>query len=104
MIIAIYNDRICRSCGIKFQGGPRAWYCPECRKNRQKEQAAKYRQAPSKRKLGSIDVCENCGEKYIVASGLQKYCEKCSAELHKKMDAERKLEYYRENKKAINSK
>lgn len=30
--------RVCRQCGIEFMGGPRAWYCPTCRIERQREQ------------------------------------------------------------------
>ena len=26
----VIKDRVCRQCGAVFQGGPRAWYCPEC--------------------------------------------------------------------------
>lgn len=34
--MAIY-DRTCIRCSRSFQGGPRAWYCPDCRKERQRE-------------------------------------------------------------------
>jgi rubrerythrin len=27
----VIRTRTCRQCGKEFQGGPRAWYCPECR-------------------------------------------------------------------------
>jgi len=91
--MAIY-DRICRTCGTNFKGGPRAWYCPDCRHEREKERARKYKQGPAKRPIGSIDICENCGEEYKVASGLQKYCPKCQPAMHKKVDNEQGTEYY----------
>lgn len=28
--------RICKECGKSFPGGPRAWYCPDCRRERKK--------------------------------------------------------------------
>ena len=34
--------RTCRQCGRTFWGGPRAWYCPECRKERQAAQQQAY--------------------------------------------------------------
>ena len=36
--------RICRTCGTSFLGGPRAFYCPECREERKKEQSKKYKE------------------------------------------------------------
>lgn len=101
--MAIYN-RVCQTCGITFKGGPRAWYCPECRKEREKERAAKYRKAPAKRPIGSTDICNNCGENYIVAAGIQKYCNKCKNEMYKKLDREQGLDYYKKNKDTINPK
>ena len=35
--MAIYI-RECIQCGAAFKGGPRAWYCPECREERQRAQ------------------------------------------------------------------
>lgn len=99
--MAIY-DRICRTCGVSFKGGPRAWYCPDCRKERQRERSAKYRKSTPKRSLGSKDICQNCGEEYTVEGGLQKYCPKCQDIMHKKLDTEQSLEYYRKNKEIIN--
>lgn len=32
-------DRVCRECDRHFQGGPRAYYCPDCRVERQREQS-----------------------------------------------------------------
>lgn len=98
--MAIY-ERICRECGVTFQGGPRAWYCPECRKRRERERARKRSKDPA-RKLGSTDLCENCGAEYIVQSGLQKYCKKCKPIMHKALDRRQSLDYYNTHKDDIN--
>lgn len=94
--MAIYDNRICCVCGRTFSGGPRSWYCPECREDRRREREKKYRSGPAKRPLGSYDICENCGEQYIVASGLQKYCPACQQKMHKKIDNEQGIAYYHE--------
>lgn len=97
--------RDCQMCGAAFKGGPRAWYCPDCRQARKimqkREQNAK-QAAGTTRKLGSTDHCENCGKPYTVNSGLQKYCPNCKDEMHKKIQREQSLEYYYENKEEIN--
>ncbi len=94
--MAIYDNRVCRECGITFSGGPRAWYCPECRAERQRRRQRIYKAEHSKRPLGSTDLCENCGAEYIVESGMQKYCPKCQPIMHKKLDNEQGKKYYRE--------
>lgn len=91
--MAIY-DRECRVCGKSFKGGPRAWYCPECRKERGRERSAKYRKNGYNRQIGSVDVCKNCGKEYVINSGLQKYCPDCQEEMHKKLDNEQGTKYY----------
>lgn len=101
--MAIY-DRECRYCGITFKGGPRAWYCPECRRLREAERAKKYRNDGFQRHLGDIDICKNCGKKYIVQSGPQKYCPDCKIEMERKLGAKQSLEYYNKNKDEINPK
>ena len=99
--MAIYK-RVCRECGREFEGGPRAWYCPECRYYRARERAAKYRKNHFKRKIGSKDVCERCGKEYTVNSGLQRYCPKCAPIVAKETDRRLSLEYYSKNKEKIN--
>lgn len=94
--MAIYDNRVCRGCGITFSGGPRAWYCPDCREERRRARERVYNTHPSKRPLGSTDICECCGAEYIVASGLQKYCPKCQPTMHKKIDNEQGIKYYHE--------
>lgn len=102
--MAIYI-RECHMCGAAFKGGPRAWYCPDCRQERKimqkREQNAK-QAAGTTRKLGSTDLCKNCNEPYIVTGSLQKYCPKCKDQMAKKVDREQSLAYYHENKDVIN--
>ena len=99
------RDRQCKTCGITFKGGPRAWYCPSCREERRKEQSRRGKQKERDgltRKIGSVDKCEICGNDYIVAGGLQRMCEVCKPEQYAKIDAEMSLKYYHENKENIN--
>ena len=99
--MAIY-DRICQTCGASFKGGPRAWYCPNCRKSRGKERAKRYREEGFSRHIGDIDICANCGGEYIIAGGLQRYCEKCQKEMHMQVDRQQSLAYYAEHREEIN--
>lgn len=102
--MAIYNNRVCKNCGVTFSGGPRAWYCPECRHKRALERSKAYRNNGYQRHIGDIDICKNCGKKYIIQSGLQKYCPDCQSEMHRKADVEKSLKYYGANKDKINLK
>ena len=102
--MAIYI-RECIQCGAAFKGGPRAWYCPVCREERQRAQQreAKRRKKEGKvRSIGSTDICQRCGKPYTVDSGLQKYCPDCREEAMKELDRTQSLEYYHENKEQIN--
>lgn len=99
----VVKDRICKQCGKTFPGGPRAWYCPECRSERKKQQAAIRRQRPGpNRPLGSIDHCVVCGKEYVVKGGMQKYCEDCAKSAVAEKDRAAGIAYYHENKDAIN--
>lgn len=85
--------RSCRQCGIEFMGGPRAWYCPECRLERKRAADRKCKQkirqnGHSDRPLGSVDKCIACGKTYIVESARQKYCKDCAPEQYKIVDRE----------------
>lgn len=102
--MAIY-DRICKQCGAEFKGGPRAWYCPNCRAVRRKAADSLCYDRKKKgvaRSLGSIDICVACGEPYVVRGGLQKYCPECAPEEIKKNDRVQGLKYYWQNKDDIN--
>lgn len=96
--------RVCRQCGTSFPGGPRAWYCPSCRKEREKLRATKYRKAGFSRHLGDVDICQKCGNEYIIKSGLQKYCENCKDEAMKEIDRKQGLEWYHNNATIYNPK
>lgn len=75
-------DVVCQQCGVKFRGGLRARYCPDCRAERAREADRRARQRKrdgTVRHLGSTDICVDCGKEYIVESGLQKRCKACAA-------------------------
>lgn len=69
------RTRVCKQCGSEFSGGPRAWYCPDCRHERQREQARRFREKKAKglvdRPLGSLDKCEVCGREYSTEKEIQ---------------------------------
>lgn len=94
---SVVRARICRECGTSFLGGPRAWYCPECRAERKKMQR-KSRKNKTVRPLGSIDICQNCGEKYIVKSGRQIYCPDCADDVVREKVNAHKRQYMQDNK------
>lgn len=98
------GDRVCRQCGKVFQGGPRAWYCPVCRKERERQRKWKYNNIGFDRHLGDIDVCKRCGKEYVVEGGLQRYCKECSREAIKEKDRLQSLEWYHKNKEEYNPK
>lgn len=100
--MAIYDNRICKQCGKKFSGGPRAWYCPGCRYERKKERERVYKRSEPARKLGSIDLCVNCGRPYTVSSGLQKYCPDCAEKCVSEIDRKQGLNWYNQNKDYVN--
>lgn len=93
----------CRDCGRQFEGGPRAYYCPNCRSVRKQGWSKKAKKTIG-RKMGSKDYCERCGKQYTVTAPLQRFCDPCKG-LHKiEYDRTRKLKYYNDNKSAINPK
>lgn len=102
--MAIYGNRVCKQCGRTFSGGPRAWFCPDCRYERNKEKNRIHHQNGPMRKIGSIDYCVNCGKTYTVTSGLQKYCANCAPLCVAEVDRRQGLDYYYQNKGNINPK
>lgn len=101
----VLSRRTCRKCAKIFNGGPRAWYCPDCRAERKKEACRLYRDRQGKgrvRKLGSNDQCIICGRDYTVTAGLQHYCMECAPCAVKEIDAAQGLAYYRANAGKIN--
>lgn len=99
------QSRICQQCGHSFEGGPRAYYCPSCRVERQKITKATYRERKRKgesRSLGSKDKCERCGKEYTVESGLQRFCPDCQPIHTLEYDRETALPFYHQNKDRLN--
>ena len=96
------GTRICRQCGKTFQGGPRAWYCPECREERKKEAGRRHKRIGTQRPLGSVDHCVKCGKEYVVTAARQKYCPDCAAKAIAEVDRRQALERYATVKDAYN--
>lgn len=97
--------RTCRECGKEFEGGPRAYYCPECKVERQRKydrEAKRKQNVGLTAKIGEIMTCEMCGEDTIRNSGNQKFCEKCGKINYENIQRARGLKYYNENKETIN--
>lgn len=74
-------ENTCQRCGKKYESGSnRPGYCPDCRMERQKERNKEYMERKREgavRKIGSADVCANCGKAYIVKTGSQILCDEC---------------------------
>lgn len=78
---ALYIQRVCPDCGAEYIGHIRAKRCPDCQAeaDRRANAECKQRMAHGRtRRLGSTDICEMCGEPYIVNSGKQRYCKACA--------------------------
>lgn len=96
--------RICWECGRSFLGGPRAWYCSECRVDRRKIHDKEFKErkrAGNVIPVGSIIKCEICGKEIIKKGGLQKYCEECAAKHLKEVDNQQSLAWKKENPEKI---
>nr|DAK78432.1 MAG TPA: putative cytoplasmic protein [Caudoviricetes sp.] len=98
----VIRARVCRQCGREFQGGPRAWYCPECRTARKEETDSRYLRGKAQRPLGTIDHCKICGKEYVVKSARQKYCPDCAEKAVKEVDRKQAIEHYEATKKLTN--
>lgn len=94
-------DRQCRECGNTFKGGPRAWYCQNCRAERIKEQNRKHKQLARlghTKHIGDILQCVDCGKDYEYNFGVGDRCPEC-AKLHLKMiDNQQSQDWKRNNK------
>lgn len=87
-------------------GGGRAYFCPECRKERQKEQnkrCKERRRAGTSRQLGSTDICKRCGSEYVVSGGLQQFCPECSKNVELERNRKRALDAYNGRREQINA-
>ena len=98
------SKRTCRQCGCIFMGGPRAWYCPDCRYERKLIRDRNHKRHGAQRPIGSADQCAICGKKYIVKGGNQKYCPDCANDAVADIDRRQGLEYYRANRDVISRK
>lgn len=96
--------RICQECGRSFLGGPRAWYCEACRRERKNKQLKEYRERKKRGMvipIGSTIKCEICGKEIIKNSGLQRFCDDCAAEHLKTVDNAQSLEWKKKNPEKI---
>lgn len=91
--------RVCKECGKSFQGGPRAWYCQECRRERVLKADREYHKNKPGRKIGSTDICERCGKQYTVSGGMQKYCSECAKTAVYEKIRDDKIKYQAEYRK-----
>lgn len=74
------KPKTCDTCQIGFLGGSTAKYCPDCRAERIRQHDRERHQrklAGQLRHIGSIDLCQICGDEYTVNAGPQKYCPVC---------------------------
>lgn len=96
--------RICKECGRPFPGGPRAWYCPDCRQERKRKHDKEFKERKRSGKVipnGSIIKCEICGKEIVKNGGLQRFCDECSAKHLKEIDNKQSLKWKNENPEKI---
>lgn len=102
---SVTRPRTCATCGKVFPGGPRARYCPECRVERRREADRRQKSQGSVRKLGSLDICQRCGQPYTVTGGRQRYCPECAPDAVREAVAPQKraqaTAYAHKNRKAL---
>ncbi len=71
----------CKRCSNEYESGSaRQGYCAECKRIRANERARESRERKARgesRSIGSADICEKCGQPYIIKTGSQKLCENC---------------------------
>lgn len=72
-------DTRCIDCGAPIRVHIKAVRCPDCQRAADRLHAQAQRRSGPARPIGSTDRCVICGEEYVVASGLQKYCKACAA-------------------------
>lgn len=87
--------RTCMDCGSTFDGYPKSKRCPSCRAAANRARDIAHKRSGPKRKLGSIDQCQCCGQDYIVQSGLQRYCKDCAPTAVRSNVRAHKREYMR---------
>lgn len=92
-INSVLRERTCKICGASFMGYPRSFFCPACSAERKRRQKKKYNRRNPARPIGSVDICEACGNPYIVNSGRQRYCPECAEKRVRENIREHKREY-----------
>ena len=103
--MALY-DRLCRSCGKSFKGGPRAWYCPQCRQKRKQKAEKEHKERKrvgNARKLGEKYPCDICGKMYTLTSGLQRYCDECAKEHLQQVDNAQSIAWNNSHPQGVSS-
>lgn len=74
---------ICPDCGREVQVYSKSYRCPDCQREADARALAEFRKrkaAGKTRPIGSMDLCQRCGQPYAVESGMQKYCKACAGE------------------------
>lgn len=94
-------DRVCRSCGVTFPGGPRAWYCLTCRAERKKATKREHERRKRlgiSRKVGDLQTCVDCGKQYAFYIGASERCPECAGKHGKIIDLQKSKEWNANNK------
>lgn len=85
------RPRTCIDCGASFPGYPSSRRCSACAAERQRSIDRAYRRNGPQRPLGSTDICQRCGETYILDGGKQRYCKTCAADaIHENTKAKKR--------------
>lgn len=88
---SVFRARTCIDCGTSFMGYPKSKRCSACASEMQRSRYRDYHRNGPKRPLGSTDICQKCGETYIVDGGNQRYCKKCAdAAIHENTKASKR--------------
>ena len=99
----VIRQRTCKQCGASFPGGPRAWYCPDCRLERRRAADARSKRDGAARPIGSTDLCAICGAEYTVDGPLQKYCKACAEDAVKATVSAHKRIYNAEHQEHLDA-
>lgn len=103
---SVLRTRVCQMCGVEFEGYPRSKYCPDCQKIAKAEASRKSKQrkkSGTTRAIGSIDICQNCGQPYTVTGGLQKYCPDCAEKVTRENIQAHKRTYNADRAEQLNA-
>ena len=90
---------ICPDCGKEAQVYTKSYRCPDCQAKADARASAEFkrRKAAGKvRPIGSIDLCQRCGQPYTVQAGLQRYCKSCADTALREYYREKGIAYYHE--------